>query len=223
MNYFNIVGFLNYCPLEEIPQATGEQIFFYRKHRGISRRDLAEAIGTTDTEIKLWEKENFLVNCCGFGFTKKKKQALESALEIGNLPAPIQTVVTGKLPSNIQTMGQHLQHRRKALNLSKREIEQILKLRRKNYTRWEEDDMKRVSTRLLVRVVEFLGYCPMEDFSTEGQKLELYRRYAGLEQRELAASLKCLPKTLYHWECGRAKLSEKRKQQLKILLNLCFN
>jgi transcriptional regulator with XRE-family HTH domain len=177
-NYFNIVGFLNYCPLEDVPQTTGAQIFFYRKHRGISRKDLAKAIGTVDTEIKLWEKENFLVNCCGFGFTVEKKQTLEFALGIDNLAEPTQTVITGKLLPNIETMGQHLKHRREVLNLRKREVEQMLKLRRKNYTRWEEGDMKRLSPHLLVRVIEFLGYCPMESFNTGGQKLEVYRRYA---------------------------------------------
>jgi DNA-binding XRE family transcriptional regulator len=61
----------------------------------------------------------------------------------------------------------------------------------------------------------------MESFSTEDQKLEVYRRYAELEQIELIQSLKCLPKTLLHWERGRTKLSAKRKEQLKGLLGVC--
>jgi DNA-binding XRE family transcriptional regulator len=87
-----------------VPQTTGAKIFSYRKHIGISRKDLAKAIGTIDTDIRLWEKENFLVNCCCFGCTPEKEQALESALEIDRLVALTQTVITGKLLPNIQNI-----------------------------------------------------------------------------------------------------------------------
>jgi hypothetical protein len=46
--------------------------------------------------------------------------------------------------------------------------------------------MQRLPPHLRVHVVEFLG----EGFSTEGQKLAVYRWYAGLEQDHLSVFLK---------------------------------
>ena len=74
---------------------------------------------------------------------------------------------------------------------------------------------------LLPRIIEFLGYDPLDDDSESlslGEQVVRARRRLGITRKELARRLRVDPSTLAHWENGRRLLMPENRAKLEKLI-----
>jgi len=84
---------------------------------------------------------------------------------------------------------------------------------------WEQNQ-KAPFARQVVRVVDFLGYCPWSPGATFGKRLRRAREAQGLGQRELASLLGTSQEVLRSWEKGRCRPSKRFRTRLNEVLGL---
>jgi len=68
--------------------------------------------------------------------------------------------------------------------------------------KWEKNRSKTLP-RFYPKLVDFLGYCPIETISSFGEKLLVFRIYRGLTQEQMAHELGIDPSTLAAYESER--------------------
>ncbi len=73
---------------------------------------------------------------------------------------------------------------------------------------------------LTPKIIEFLGYDPFPEISTTfGQEIKQYRRIKGLSIKKFAKQLGADPTTLARWESDNSKISGKKREALRVLLD----
>lgn len=82
---------------------------------------------------------------------------------------------------------------------------------------WEQDKC-RPRSQQMAKLIEFLGYDPLPEVSTLGQRLLRYRQQHGLTQRGLARNLGVDPSSIWAWETGEHKPSPKSMLLIQNLL-----
>ncbi len=82
---------------------------------------------------------------------------------------------------------------------------------------WEQDKC-RPRSQQMAKLIEFLGYDPLPEVSTLGQRLLRYRQQHGLTQRGLARKLKVDPSSIWAWETEEHKPSPKSMLLIQQLL-----
>ncbi len=122
------------------------------------------------------------------------------------------------VPKKLSRIGNHLRKKRLELKLTQDELAEILKVTSQTLRNWEKED-RNIAPKHYPNIMNFLGYCPWESFTTLGNKISLFRKYRGLNQKEFAKIMAVPPVTIYRWE------NDKKKPQKRnlILMNEFFN
>jgi transcriptional regulator with XRE-family HTH domain len=117
-----------------------------------------------------------------------------------------------------QTLGEHLKKRRRELGLLQREAAKCMAIHTETYLNWEKDKTKPVAAQFRP-VVTFLGYDPMPEARTLGERLEARRRGVGVTFDQLAGYLGWDPATLTRYLNGTWRIPESRMAALELLLS----
>jgi DNA-binding XRE family transcriptional regulator len=107
---------------------------------------------------------------------------------------------------NPKTLGGHLKKRRLELRLFQKDLRKLFKLEKETYANWEKDKCI-PSMRYFPMLINFLGYDPLPEPVTMGEKLLAYRRRNGISRKSLAKEIGVDEGTLQGWEEDRRKPS----------------
>jgi len=101
------------------------------------------------------------------------------------------------------------------LGLLQREAGAELGVTASTINNWERN-RTRPALRCVPRVIEFLGYNPLETAAESlGQRVTAYRRSRGLSRETVAAYLGVNESTLWRWESDQSVPSEDRRRRLE--------
>jgi transcriptional regulator with XRE-family HTH domain len=117
----------------------------------------------------------------------------------------------------LETIGDHLKTRRLDLGLRQKDVAQQLGVKTETVTNWEKN-YTAPQLYLIPRVIQFLGYDPVEDDSDSlslGERVVRVRQRLGITQKDLARRLGVDPSTLAHWEYGRRRPMPKNRAKLE--------
>ena len=117
-----------------------------------------------------------------------------------------------------KTLGEHLKKRRKELGLRQRDVAERLGCDLFTYINWEKDRTQPVASRFRP-VLDFLGYDPMPEPQTLGERLEAKRRATGMTFDQVSAYLQWDPGSLSRYLDGTWRLSRERADILERFLN----
>ena len=90
------------------------------------------------------------------------------------------------------------------LELLQRELRGRFTLEKETYANWEKDRCF-PAMKHWPGIIEFLGYDPIAEPKTAGERLLAYRRQHGLSRKALAASLRVDKHTVWRWEAGQSE------------------
>ena len=108
-----------------------------------------------------------------------------------------------KLPTILNTVGDHIKKRRLELGLYQAQVAGLLGVDESTVTNWEKNRTS-PTLRSMPTIIEFLGYDPMPNHSeTLGEQLSQYRKSRGISQRRLAQQIGIDPATLSRLERER--------------------
>ena len=95
------------------------------------------------------------------------------------------------LPTNLETIGDHLRKRRLEKGLSQPEVAKLLRVTTDTVTLWELN-RNSPTARYFKRILTFLGYLPELGYGYSlGERLKLARHILGHTQRQAAVKMKC--------------------------------
>ena len=121
-------------------------------------------------------------------------------------------------PKSLKTLGDHLRKRRLDLKLLQSEVADRIGADETTVHNWEKNHSA-PSLPFLPRIVEFLGYRPLDPGPKPlGEGIAASRRLLGITQRELACTLGIDPSTLARWERGEREPSKELLEKLTALL-----
>jgi transcriptional regulator with XRE-family HTH domain len=106
-----------------------------------------------------------------------------------------------RIPTQPQTVGDHIRRRRLALHLLQRDVAEQVGVDKTSIFNWESNTAE-PEVRFMPAVIRFLGYNPLPAATTTGGQLVRRRTTFGLSQREAATELGIDPSTLARWERG---------------------
>lgn len=111
-----------------------------------------------------------------------------------------------------------MRKRRVELNLFQKDVAHILGVKKESIYNWENNHNS-PKIYLLPKIIEFLGYVPFElQNKTLGDKLIVYRKKHGLNQRKFA-DLLCVNKTtIRDWESNKHRPSNKLLKRIYNIL-----
>ena len=124
-----------------------------------------------------------------------------------DLPMPIvltQSYSSGRvirIPTQPQTVGDHIRRRRLSLKMLQREVAAQIAVDTTSVFNWEANAAA-PEIRYMPAIIQFLGYNPLPAASGLGERLVRHRRTLGLSQKEAARELDVDPSTLARWERG---------------------
>lgn len=107
-------------------------------------------------------------------------------------------------PRALKTLGDHLRKARLDRGLSQEHVARELGVTVGTVLNWERN-YTRVRTRLMPKVVAFLGNDPREESGELGERIRALRERQGLSQADLAARLGIDVMTVTRWERGRVR------------------
>ena len=104
-------------------------------------------------------------------------------------------------PATPKTMGEEIRKRRLDLNLRQIDVAKIVGCDEMTVVNWEKGY---ASPRIhhMPKVVEFLGFNPLQQCDTLAQRIVSHRTALGITQKEFARQLGIDPSTLARWERG---------------------
>ena len=120
-------------------------------------------------------------------------------------------------PKILITLGDHLRKKRLDLKLEQKDVAKLLNISACTVYLWENNQVK-PNLKSYPTIVNFLGYCPLEQLTDFGQKLKRHRIYSGLTLKQLAQTLMIDPGTLRNLESGGRMTSDKIKAKVKAFL-----
>jgi transcriptional regulator with XRE-family HTH domain len=124
-----------------------------------------------------------------------------------DLPMPVvlnQSYRSGRvirIPTQPQTVGDHIRRRRLSLKMLQREVAAQLAVDTTSVFNWEAN-AARPEIRFMPAIIRFLGYNPLPPAICLGERLLRHRTTLGLSQKEAARELDVDPSTLARWERG---------------------
>ena len=101
-----------------------------------------------------------------------------------------------------ETLGEHLRKRRIELALLQKDVASRLQVNAWTYLGWEHD-RRRPPIRFWPRIIGFLGYDPVPEPQTVGERIRGQRRKLGLSQAEAARLIGVDEGTLRRYERGK--------------------
>ena len=118
-------------------------------------------------------------------------------------------------PLELICLGDHIKKKRLGQRILQRELAELFGVSVETILHWERSRTAQIPFKHYPAIMEFLGYCPVEHYQTEGEKLRLYRKHAGLKQTELGKKIGSDGSCLARWENDRMSIPEKKKEILK--------
>ena len=91
-------------------------------------------------------------------------------------------------PTELQTVGDHIRKRRRALRLIQREAAERIGVTESSVFNWESG-VSSPDFRKMPAIIAFLGYNPVPEPTGEAERLVWQRRSMGISQREAAMGL----------------------------------
>lgn len=111
-----------------------------------------------------------------------------------------------KLPTVLNTTGDHIRKRRFELGLFQRQVAELLGVDECTVTNWEKHRTKQ-QLRLIPKIIEFLGYNPLgQDPENIGERVFQYRKCCGVSQKELAKRIGIDATTLSRLEKNKGRM-----------------
>ncbi len=114
-----------------------------------------------------------------------------------------------RYPLKLKTIGDHIRKRRLDLGLEQKEVARTLGVSSWTISNWETKSVE-PETRLIPKVIEFLGYVPYERGETLGERIAIYRKTLGLNHTQFAKKLGVARCTVFGWEHNQVKNVEKK-------------
>jgi len=107
-------------------------------------------------------------------------------------------------PAVLERIGDHVRERRLDLGLEKKQLATQLGVDETTVHNWEDKGVI-PAIRLMPRIIDFLGYCPVDRGETQtlGQRLKNHRARFGLSRKKLAALIRTDESNLAGWENGK--------------------
>lgn len=102
------------------------------------------------------------------------------------------------------------------LGLEQKDVAQLIGVDTSSITNWELNRFP-PAIRHYAKISDFLGYCILQYPKTPGERLRLFRIWAGLSIEKLAELLDVDPTTVKHWEQdlhSPAKASREKLEKL---------
>ena len=124
-----------------------------------------------------------------------------------------------RIPTQPQTIGDHIRRRRLALKLLQREIAERIGVDPTSVANWEAN-RSAPQIRHLPAITEFLGYNPLPEAKTQAEQLVRHRTTLGMSQKDAAHELDVDAGTSARWERGE---NEPRGAPLARLERLLWN
>jgi transcriptional regulator with XRE-family HTH domain len=110
-----------------------------------------------------------------------------------------------------------MRKRRLDLRLHQKEVGRLVGVDTTTITNWEKNRTE-PTLRLMPSVIRFLGYSPLPEADSLGEKIKAYRRRTGTTQKRLTTLLGVDLTTLAGWESGKSQPDEKRRTHIDRLL-----
>ncbi|KAA3627096.1 MAG: helix-turn-helix domain-containing protein [Proteobacteria bacterium] len=105
-------------------------------------------------------------------------------------------------PAQLETLGDHLRFVRLEHGLRQKDVAKTLQIDVWTLLLWEKGRTEPL-VRHYPRIMEFLGYCPMQYARTRGEQFRLFRTHRGFTQGLVARYLAVDPNTIAAWEADR--------------------
>jgi len=135
-------------------------------------------------------------------------------------PKPVYTApVRRPYPYNPVTLGDFLRKKRLDLNLTQKQVDDLLKTDVCNIRNWEAN-RGQISLRFHPRIIEFIGYCPYDASLSLNLRLKERRENFGLSIKELSTLPGVDPCTIAYWERGEHQPLPKYIKVIKSFLKL---
>jgi DNA-binding transcriptional regulator YiaG len=116
-------------------------------------------------------------------------------------------------PKVIKTLGDHLRARRIDKKLFQKDVAPLIGASVESINHWETNTRK-PEVRYYPRIMEFLGYCPIQYAKNFSELLILHRTHLGLSHRTLGKILNTDPGTISRWESGERNPYKKHQDRI---------
>jgi transcriptional regulator with XRE-family HTH domain len=117
------------------------------------------------------------------------------------LPQSYSTGRVVRIPTQLQTVGDHIRKRRLVLKMLQKDVAEQLGVDKTSVFNWEANTSP-PETRYMPAIIEFLRYNPLPAANTLAEQLVRQRTSLGLSQKESAGQIGVDPGTLARWERG---------------------
>ena len=115
---------------------------------------------------------------------------------------------SSQYPKSLNTLGDHIRKKRLDLGLLQREVALQIGVAGATIYNWEGNETA-PPVRHIPRIIQFLGFNPLQTPRTVAERLLRARKALGLTQKAMARQLGIDPTTLARWERGERKPSRK--------------
>jgi len=145
-----------------------------------------------------------------------------NALPFGKVTLHSQKPMDSAYPKILNTLGDHIRKRRLDLKLSQKAVAGRLEVDDMTIVCWEKNRNTPCISQI-PKIIEFLGYIPYnsKDCTDLKDKLQYFRKLAGLNQEKLAALLQVDESTVASWERGEHKPIKKMLDKLEGFFKSC--
>jgi transcriptional regulator with XRE-family HTH domain len=109
-----------------------------------------------------------------------------------------------RIPTQPQSVGDHLRRRRLGLKMLQRDVAARIGVTESSVFNWEANSAA-PELRYMPAIIRFLGYNPLPEGKTWGERLVRQRTTLGFSQKAAARRLGVDPSTLARWERGEVE------------------
>jgi transcriptional regulator with XRE-family HTH domain len=136
----------------------------------------------------------------------KQKRRLIEVLVPGQpkpsaLPQSYNTGCGIRVPTELNTVGDHIRRRRLALELLQKDVADQIGVDKCSVFNWETNTVS-PDLRCMPAIIRFLGYNPLPEAKGWGERIVRHRTSLGMTQGEAALKIGVDPGTLARWERG---------------------
>jgi DNA-binding transcriptional regulator YiaG len=125
-----------------------------------------------------------------------------------------------RFPKKLDILGNHIHKKRKELYLKQTDLAKLFHVTSATIGCWERGS-KEIAIKHYPKIMEFLGYCPMEKPpQTLGEKIALHRKYSGYSQTELARFFHATFSKISRWERNLSTPTKEERRKLQKLIHL---
>jgi transcriptional regulator with XRE-family HTH domain len=169
---------------------------------------LAELRKRLDAPVA-WEQQRRLIEVLVAG-VKQTRTTVTYRFSQPGQPMPLdlpQSYNTGRgirVPTELNTVGDHIRLRRLGLKMLQREVAERLGVGETSVSKWEADTSQ-PDLKYMPAVIQFLGCNPLSAAKGWGERLVRQRATLGLSQKDAALKIGVDPGTLARWERGERK------------------